>query len=89
MWYVKKLFFLFLFSGLYLPAVLFAQHPPSHVHVTNVESQPVLAQAIRLQGALSFLGSSLSKEDEKRLKDLQHQPPTPEDDTIIKESQNK
>jgi hypothetical protein len=40
--------------------------------VTNVEPQPLLAQAIRLQEALSFLGSSLSAEDEKKLQLLQH-----------------
>ncbi|MEP7322380.1 MAG: CehA/McbA family metallohydrolase [Saprospiraceae bacterium] len=44
--------------------------------VTEVEPQPLLAQAIRLKETLSFLGSSLSKQDEIRLMDLQHEPLT-------------
>jgi hypothetical protein len=40
--------------------------------VPGVPSQPLLAQAIRLNDALSYLGSSLSKEDSKRLTDLQN-----------------
>jgi hypothetical protein len=46
--------------------------------VTNVEPQPLLAQAIRLNEALSFLGSSLPAEDVKRLKALQDRPLTTE-----------
>src|SRR5215213_9305914 len=42
--------------------------------INNVEPQPLLAQAIRLKNALSFLGSSLSKENEKRLEQLQNKP---------------
>lgn len=53
-----------------------AQHPRqtsiSFPAITGVEPQPLLAQAIRLKEALSFLGSSLSKEDEKRLEQLQN-----------------
>lgn len=44
--------------------------------IDDVEPQPLLAQAMRLKEALSFLGSSLSKEDEKKLEALQHQPLT-------------
>jgi len=42
--------------------------------VRNVEVQPLLAQANRLDRALEFLGSALSIEDSKRLKALQHEP---------------
>ncbi len=44
------------------------QHPAAN---SMIEPQPLLAQAIRLQEALTFLGSSLSSVDEKRLKELQ------------------
>ncbi|MEO5600444.1 MAG: CehA/McbA family metallohydrolase [Cyclobacteriaceae bacterium] len=61
-----------------LPLVSLAQHA-EHDHSvpvsTSVEVQPLLAQAIRLQEALSFLGSSLSSEDSKRLEALQHKSP--------------
>ncbi|MBA2562789.1 MAG: CehA/McbA family metallohydrolase, partial [Chitinophagaceae bacterium] len=72
---------LFLFAVLYLPLILFAQHPAHHPPtiqkiISGIEPQPLLAQAIRLQEALSFLGSSLSHEDEKRLLALQDQPLT-------------
>jgi hypothetical protein len=59
---------------------LFAQHQhsdSSHAHKNDgvgVEPQPFLAQAIRLQEALSFLGSSLLVQDYQRLKALQHHP---------------
>ncbi len=46
--------------------------------IAGVEPQPLLAQAIRLKEALSFLGSSLSKEDEKRLQQLQQHAYTPQ-----------
>ena len=42
--------------------------------IKGVEPQPLLAQAIRLKDALSFLGSALSKDDEKKLVQLQDQP---------------
>ena len=38
--------------------------------VAGVEPQPVLAQALRLDEALSFLGSSLAPEDSHRLREL-------------------
>jgi hypothetical protein len=58
---------------------LFAQHEEHHPQTkqgttTDVEPQPLLAQAIRLKDALSFLGSSLTKEDEEQLTSLQRQP---------------
>ena len=48
---------LFIVTCLFLPQILPAQHS-SHDHqtTTHVEPQPLLAQAIRLQEALSFLG---------------------------------
>lgn len=51
-----------------------AQHHAGHEGhpAPNVEPQPLLAQAIRLREALSFLGSSLSPADEQRLKELQN-----------------
>ncbi|HEV8506732.1 MAG TPA: CehA/McbA family metallohydrolase [Chitinophagaceae bacterium] len=57
---------------------VFAQHEEHHPQAkqsmtTDVEPQPLLAQAIRLKDALSFLGSSITKEDEKQLMSLQHQ----------------
>ncbi len=66
----------FLIIGLWLPAVLVAQHPVGHAmdmndSVPDADVQPLLAQAIRLSEALSFLGSSLSREDQKRLTALQ------------------
>src|SRR4051812_45310416 len=59
-----------------LPLFSFAQHAASHVMpaenvVQGVEPQPLLAQAIRLKQALSFLGSALSNEDALQLKELQ------------------
>jgi hypothetical protein len=39
--------------------------------ITGVEPQPLLAQAIRLNEALEFLGSALSEEDSRHLKELQ------------------
>jgi hypothetical protein len=47
-------------------------HTSNNATVTGVEAQPLLAQAIRLQEALSFLGSALPGEDIAQLKSLQH-----------------
>jgi len=75
-----------LFSALVLlfaPVLIWAQHE-SHPNtsslpvITIVEPQPLLAQAIRLNEALSFLGSSLPAEDAKLLKALQDKPLTTE-----------
>lgn len=77
----KKFIPLFLFAALYFPLIVFAQHPTHHASTTQhimpgVEPQPLLAQALRLKEALSFLGSPLSQQDEKRLLALQHLPLT-------------
>lgn len=74
---------LLLIAALSLPVLVCAQHAEHHAAIsqqttTSVAPQPLLAQATRLQEALSFLGSSLSHADEERLMALQHQPPTPE-----------
>jgi hypothetical protein len=66
----------------FFEATVFAQHAnhkdSMHVHTaTVVESQPLLAQALRLQEALAFLGNSLSAEDSKNLLALQHEAPGP------------
>jgi hypothetical protein len=64
-----------------LPALSSAQHE-HHEHanpsnsIVEAEPQPLLAHAIRLSEALSFLGSSLSKEDQQKLKELRDQPLT-------------
>jgi len=80
---LSKPHFLFLLASSFLPAVLSAQHQhaePTSIAaapVAGVEPQPFLAQAIRLQEALSFLGSSLSPGDMKRLIALKNEPLTP------------
>src|SRR5690349_17168880 len=58
----------------------FCQHDAHHTMVqmpAEVESQPLLAQALRLKESLSFLGSGLSKTDGALLEKLQHEPLTP------------
>ena len=76
---IKKIFVAWL-AGSNLVTALFAQHEHHQATTQNlvasVEPQPLLAQAIRLKDALSFLGSALRQEDEKRLEALQHQPLT-------------
>ncbi|HEX5155190.1 MAG TPA: CehA/McbA family metallohydrolase [Parafilimonas sp.] len=79
---MKKLILLCLFTGLIFTSTLFAQNASPQV-VTGVEAQPLLAQALRLEDALSFLGSSLSAEDAKRLKALQDKPLTEETSKAI------
>lgn len=86
---LKKPLFFFLIA-LYLPVILFAQHPanhPSDTHnnVTGIEPQPLLAQAIRLNEALSFLGSSLTGKDQQRLLALQNERLTPKTTNLIQE----
>src|SRR3954463_5027576 len=64
----KKTPFFLLLCYLCFPPILFAQH--THVHsstAADLEPQPLLAQAIRLNEALSFLGSSLPSKDQNRL----------------------
>src|SRR4051812_38504578 len=80
----------FLFISFCLPAILLAQHSSTHSAIadniaTSIEPQPLLAQAIRLNEALSFLGSSLSTKDQGRLLALQHQPLTAKTTNVIQE----
>ncbi|MBD0332625.1 MAG: hypothetical protein ICV66_08215, partial [Chitinophagaceae bacterium] len=81
---LKKQLFLFSLFALCLSIESPAQHtsgdhPPSEKSfVSDVEPQPLLAQAIRLNDALSYLGSSLSQQDTKRLRALQDSPFTKE-----------
>jgi hypothetical protein len=63
-----------------------AQHQEHAHHGTApVESQPLLAQALRLNDALSFLGSSLEQDDIKKLEALQHEEPSKETSKRIQE----
>jgi hypothetical protein len=82
----KKTFLLFVVTT-NLTVSLFAQHehhvPATQTIITGVESQPLLAQAIRLKDALSFLGSSLTKQDEKQLLALQQNAPSPEISELV------
>ncbi len=80
---MKKLKFFLLSLGFLFSILSSAQDPHAHSSselpiVTGVEAQPLIAQAKRLNEALDFLGSSLSKEDAKELKDLQKKQPGPE-----------
>ncbi|MHA4843950.1 CehA/McbA family metallohydrolase [Flavitalea antarctica] len=52
--------------------------------VENVEPQPLISQALRIDQALQFLGSSLNKEDRERLMELKKKKPGPE---LVKEVQ--
>jgi hypothetical protein len=78
-----------LIVSLFIYALLSAQHVHENTNtlpkIDEVEAQPLLAQAIRLKEALSFLGSSLRKEDEKRLEELQHKPLTQTTTKLIQE----
>ena len=68
---------LFLSICLLLFGTLQAQHEghgADQKTVSGLEPQPLLAQATRLKEALSYLGSSLSVQDEKRLDELKHKP---------------
>ncbi len=71
---MKKLALWFILAGLVWPGTLEAQQLPS---VLGVEPQPLLAQAIRLDEALSFLGNPLAAEDTERLRALQQQALSP------------
>lgn len=76
------LLFLCLLPGLLLSETGRGQrsvHSPAKLpQVGRVEPQPLLAQAIRLEEALSFLGSALPGEDARRLKALQDRRLSPE-----------
>ncbi|MEO6287302.1 MAG: CehA/McbA family metallohydrolase [Dyadobacter sp.] len=66
---------------LFAPLLLLAQqhdHQPAPSAIVQVEPQPLLAQAMRLQEALSFSGNSLSNADAQRLKILSSKPLTNE-----------
>lgn len=86
---MKTTFLLFIPALLFLPQYLFAQHSnnqtPALQIIHGVEPQPLLAQAVRLQEALSFLGSSLSKKDAERLKQLKEETLLPEVTKTIQE----
>ena len=69
---------------------VFAQHEEHHPAakqnmIADVEPQPLLAQAIRLKDALSFLGSSLTKEDQRELMSLQNQLPSQQTSKRVQE----
>lgn len=53
----------------------FAQQPSLPL-VTNVEPQPFIAHAIRLEEALSFVGSALTPEDAQNIRELANKPQT-------------
>ena len=67
-----KIVFVFILMMLLTQTATFAQHQhalaSSPEIISNVEPQPLLAQAMRLNDALSFLCSALSREDAKHLK---------------------
>jgi hypothetical protein len=74
---------LFLFFILSVPYFSRAQHPAGNPSdqlplIERVEPQPLLAQAMRLNEALTFLGSALSPPTLKQLNAVQHQPFTAE-----------
>jgi hypothetical protein len=68
-----------LFVILFAPILLLAQqhdHPTPVSPSAGIEPQPFLAQAMRLQEALSFSGNSLSASDAQRFKKLSDNPLT-------------
>jgi hypothetical protein len=71
----RKRFILFLAFAFCLPASIFSQHHHEQeaTPAAIVDPQPLLAQALRLRDALSFLGSSLSPADDKALTALQNE----------------
>ncbi len=81
----KYLFLLCLGSA--LPAIAQHEHhhdpAPATTAVSGVEPQPLLAHALRLSEALTFLGSSLPKEHEQELRELLDQPLTENTSTAI------
>lgn len=71
--------FVIILSVFLYTSPLSAQHQTHDHHaVSGVESQPLLAQALRLHEALSFLGNPLPESDSKQLKALQDQAPSME-----------
>lgn len=76
---MPKHFLLSIFVSLLICSASFAQHEHQEKLstlqiITGVEPQPLLSQSLRLKDALSFLGSSLSKQDQMRLQQLQDKP---------------
>ena len=69
---MKHPFFSILVVSLLLSGAAYSNDLPQ---VRNVEAQPLLAQALRLDDALTFLGSSLSAEDSRRLQALRDEVP--------------
>jgi hypothetical protein len=67
----EKFYFIFISASVF-SATVSAQDNSSSEIITGVEPQPLLAQTLRLDDALSFLGSALSKEDAKELKALRN-----------------
>ncbi|NIJ50855.1 CehA/McbA family metallohydrolase [Dyadobacter arcticus] len=69
-----------LFFWLLSPLGLLAQHEhhSANLKTVGIEPQPLLAQAMRLQEALSFSGNALSVVDTKKLKALSDKPLTKE-----------
>ena len=85
---MRRVIFCILCIGLMLSQPVLSQHehhgePPVLSVVQNVEVQPLLAQALRLDEALRFLGSALTGEDSARLQALKDQPHTPEVASVI------
>lgn len=69
--------YLFLLFSLLLHPVLaqnHEHHQPTVNQNINIDAQPLLAQALRLQEALTFSGSTFSPKDIDRLKSLQDLP---------------
>ncbi len=69
---MKKTYLLIICGALFLAGKTHSQQLPA---VSGIEPQPLLAQALRLNEALSFLGSGLSRQDSERLKALQDKAP--------------
>ena len=77
-----------LFFFLTMVVVCPAQHQHAEtkgdpIITTGIEPQPLLAQALRLKEALTFLGSSLTTLDQDRLMALQHKPLNKETVAVI------
>ncbi|MBL7698811.1 MAG: CehA/McbA family metallohydrolase [Chitinophagaceae bacterium] len=79
---------------LILPLILFsllisAQHHDHASHgnkkLINTEPQPLISHALRVSEALKFAGSALADRDQKRLKQLQQQKPSPQ---VVEEVQS-
>lgn len=74
---MRRVFFaVIILIGSSFPLVSPAQHAAALPVVKGVEAQPLLAQALRLKEALSFLGSSLSPDAAQQLENLQKVPLT-------------